>query len=263
MSIPKIIHQTYSSKDLPDEIQKIVNELKSKNPEWEYRFYDDNDIVNYIETHFEKKYLHAYMKINKKYGAAKADFFRYLVVYKEGGVYLDIKSTCINELDNIISKNDDFILCHWQNEVGMKNESAGIHKELKGCEYGEFQQWHIIAKPESIYLKKVIELVVNNINNYNPWIHGIGQKAVLRITGPIAYTKAILPLLNQYKCKIYRYDKDVGLIYSGLDYDSKHGEIIKNHYSLCDDTLIECISTYEKIRFLTFKFFRKFKRLIF
>jgi len=72
-NIPKIIHQTYYHKNLPVEIQQNVNYLKSLNPDWEYRLYDDNDIEAYIEKHYPQL-LRIYNKINPTYGAAKADF---------------------------------------------------------------------------------------------------------------------------------------------------------------------------------------------
>lgn len=263
MKIPRIIHQTYFTNDIPLEIQDIIIRLRVNNPNWEYRFYNDNDVLNYIKNNFSDDILCTYLKINKKYGAARADFFRYLVIYKEGGVYLDIKSTCIYALDDIINENDEFILCHWQNDVGMKSQFAGIHEELKNIPYGEFQQWHIIAKSGSPFLEKVIEVVVNNINSYNPWIHNIGKRAVLRVTGPIAYTKAIYPLLNCYSYTWYRYDSDIGLTYSELKHDFKHIEIMGRHYSLYLESLVYFNGFFSKLNFWVFSLVRKFKRFIF
>lgn len=51
-SIPKDVHQTYFSKNLPSEIQNNINQLKIANPDWEFKLYDDEYIKNYIEIHF-------------------------------------------------------------------------------------------------------------------------------------------------------------------------------------------------------------------
>ena len=82
--IPKIIHQTYYNKNLPIQIQANINHLKNENPDWDFRLYDDDDIEKYIQSHFPQL-LTIYKKINPNYGAAKADFFRYIVMYKDGG----------------------------------------------------------------------------------------------------------------------------------------------------------------------------------
>ena len=68
--IPKIIHQTYHSKDVPDEIAENIVALKTRNPEWEYRLYDDDGIEKYIEANYGQGILDYYHRINPVYGAA-------------------------------------------------------------------------------------------------------------------------------------------------------------------------------------------------
>ncbi|QCO20467.1 hypothetical protein C9E88_002480 [Acinetobacter cumulans] len=262
MKIPRIIHQTYSTNDIPLDIQSIIFQLKKNNPNWIYKFYNDKDVLHYIKDNFDDEILDAYLSINGKYGAARADFFRYLVVYNEGGVYLDIKSTCVYSLDSIINENDEIILCHWQNEVGMKSQFAGMHNELKECKFGEFQQWHVIAKPRSAFLEAVIKSIIENLKSYNPWTHGVGKPAVLRITGPIAYTKAIIPLLKNHPYTFYRYDKDIGLVYSNLNHDFKHMEIMNSHYSRCSDSVVGNLNLINRLNFYLYRLIRWTKRLL-
>ena len=45
--------------------------------------------------------LNGYLNLN--HNTPKSDFFRYLLMYKVGGVYLDIKSFAETPLKNIIS----------------------------------------------------------------------------------------------------------------------------------------------------------------
>ena len=81
MKIPRIIHQTYSDRSqLAPEIIKNIDYLKNNNKDWEYRFYDDQDIVDYVALHFGEKVLSRIKKINKKYSVVIADLFRYMVV---------------------------------------------------------------------------------------------------------------------------------------------------------------------------------------
>ncbi len=101
-SIPKIIHQTFKTRNLPPELQENVDKLKAKNPGWEYRFYDDSDIIKFISTFYGYEILTYFERINPKYGAARADLFRYLLMYIYGGVYLDIKSTFTRPIDEVL-----------------------------------------------------------------------------------------------------------------------------------------------------------------
>src|SRR5438067_2696757 len=88
-SIPKVIHQTFPTKDLPPRIQANVELIRSQNPDYEWNFYDDKKIVDFISSRYDQRILDLYLKINPNYGAARADLFRYLCIYQLGGVYLD------------------------------------------------------------------------------------------------------------------------------------------------------------------------------
>lgn len=235
MAIPKIIHQTYKSHNLPIEINKIVESLRSLNPNWDYRFYTDTDILKYIKQNFDDRILNAYLMLNPVYGAARADFFRYLVLYREGGVYLDIKSFCVEPLDNVIKEDDTFILTQWQNESGQKDQGAGLFayltEDLK-IEHGEYQQWFIIAEVESPFIKKVIDDLVINILDYRPWNYGLnsyGKRGVLFLTGPVAYTKSIHEIIMKHHFRYERYDKNLSFIYNALQ--QSHTKVLQNHYS--------------------------------
>lgn len=237
--IPKIIHQTYYHKNLPPEIQQNVDYLKSLNPDWEYRLYDDDDIEAYIHTHYPKL-LSIYKRINPTYGAAKADFFRYLLVYNEGGLYLDIKSSLAMPLSEVLLPTDRYLLSHWQNEPGQIHANLG-HQNGVNHVFGEFQQWYIVAAKGHPFLKAVIENVCNNIEKYNPFIHDTGQWGTLNLTGPIAYTAAISPLLDKHPHRIARDNSKYGFIYS--IFESKgvrlgHIALSKKHYTLSNESIV-------------------------
>src|SRR6186997_3096289 len=74
--IPKVIHQTYPTKEIPEVIQKNIRHLGKLNPKWEHRLYDDSDIIKFIRHSYGRKILSYYERINPHYGAARADLFR-------------------------------------------------------------------------------------------------------------------------------------------------------------------------------------------
>ena len=85
--IPKVIHQTYWSSNLPPLIEENIRQLRALNPDWEYRFYDDAGCERFIEKHYGKTILGVWRRIGSGYGACRADLFRYLVMDKLGGVF--------------------------------------------------------------------------------------------------------------------------------------------------------------------------------
>jgi len=51
-TIPKIIHQTFYDRNLPERLQVNVQRLRELNPGWEYRFYDDADVEAFIKDNY-------------------------------------------------------------------------------------------------------------------------------------------------------------------------------------------------------------------
>lgn len=237
-SIPKIVHQTYYTKELPPEIQNNINKMQSENPDWVFKLYDDNDIDSFILKYYPdlKKF---YDRINPRYGAAKADFFRYLIVYKEGGVYLDIKSGLQKTLDEIVIKANHFILSNWPRSYPKIMQ--GLHKGITNP-MGEYQQWYIISVKGHPYIEQVINNVCNNIQNYNPFIHDFGSWGVFNLTGPIAYSEAIYPILSQHPYSYYHDHIEIGLEYCAISTTNKlagHQAIFKKkHYSKLKESVV-------------------------
>ncbi len=256
--IPKIIHQTYHSRTLPQEFQQNVRKLQDINPGWEYRFYDDGDIREFIISSYGVKIWSRFDSISAYYGASRADLFRYLLMYKLGGVYLDIKSACLRPLDEVLLHDDRYILSKWRNQVYEVHEGWGLVDELAEIPRGEFQQWHIICVPGHPFLAAVIERVLRNIAAYRPWRDGVGQMGVLRLTGPVPYTLAIQPLLSAYPHRLVESEEELGLQYSVVD-NFAHHHLFKHHYTQLSRSVVDLRGVRRPLAEL-YVFAREFKQ---
>lgn len=235
MTIPKIIHQTFSDTQLPAILRGNIARLKALNPTWEYRFYDDDDMSRFIVANYDSRILDCFNRLNPEYGAARADLFRYLLMYKFGGVYLDIKSSLHISLDTVLRADDHYLLSYWQNGRGEAFEGWTLNfPELRHIARGEFMQWHIVAAPEHPFLKAVIDAVLKNIECYQHGVHGVGKMGVVRVTGPIAYTLAIEPLLKHHPHRFVDSYADLGFeynIFRRSGNPKSHHALFKKHYS--------------------------------
>jgi len=93
-TIPLNIFQTWHTLNLPPNMKKSVELLKTQNPEFTHYLYDDDMCREFISTHFSKDVLNAFDILIP--GAYKSDLWRYCILYINGGIYLDIKYKCIN-----------------------------------------------------------------------------------------------------------------------------------------------------------------------
>lgn len=103
--IPKVIISTYFDKS---KIPNKVNEnIKKYAPNYKYIVYDDNEIALFLKRNFSHDVLNTFLTLHR--GAHKADLFRYCYLYMYGGIYLDIKTKLIKNIDLIFNKkNVDF-----------------------------------------------------------------------------------------------------------------------------------------------------------
>lgn len=170
MPIPKIVHQTFKTAKLPLLTRWHISRFRKMNPHYAYEFYDDKRIEQFLEQEFDPELLSLYKRIN--IGAAKADFFRYAVLYKKGGVYVDIDSSINSSLDEFIKPDDSAIITH-EGDASL------------------FAQWALIYSPGHPFLKKTIEMVLENIRE-NKYPHNVHK-----MTGPSVYTEAIKAALKE------------------------------------------------------------------
>ena len=227
--IPRVIRQYSTYETLPGEIERRIAGLREANPSWDYVMYDDATARDLILAHYGRDILHYYDAISPTYASARSDLFRYLALYKLGGVYLDVKSTFTGPIDEVVGTDDAFVLSHWENGPDGEHVGWGLHEELAHIPGGEFQQWHIIAAPAHPFLRAVLNRVFAGIDRYTVRA-GTGQMGVLRLTGPIPYTLAIYPLIDKYPCRLVRTETDLGLVYSVMTGKSHQG-LTNHHYS--------------------------------
>jgi len=139
--IPLNIFQTWHSKNLPSLMKKNVDIIKKLNPAFTYHLYDDNDCYNFIKDNFNIEVLNAFDNLIP--GAYKADLWRYCVLYKLGGIYLDIKYKPV--------KGFKFInLCEKEHWV-LDADGNGVYNALMVC------------KPNNPILLRAINQIVINV----------------------------------------------------------------------------------------------------
>lgn len=144
-TVPKIIYQTWHSKRIPIRMYKSILNLQKHNPEFKYCLYSDNDCREFIIKWFDIHVLNAFDKLIP--GAYKADLWRYCVLYKLGGVYIDIKYTSIKDakLIHLIDKEHFVMDC----------DNSAIYNAFMICKPGN-----------KLLLDCIYQIIINVQNNY-------------------------------------------------------------------------------------------------
>lgn len=141
--IPLNIYQTWHTKSLPPYMSRAISKIKFNNPAFTYYLFDDDDCRNFIQNNFGPVILNTYDSLIP--GAYKADLWRYCVLYKTGGIYLDVKYIPVNRFKFINLTESE----HWV----IDTDKNGIYNALMVC------------RPNNPILSAAINKIVENVKN--------------------------------------------------------------------------------------------------
>jgi len=227
MIIPKVVYRSVPTLEkISPDIHLNFEDLVRNNPGWEQIIFDDASQDSFIRNECSPEVVDAYFKINPAYGPARSDLFRYVLLHQRGGIWLDDKSGLSKTLDSIISVSDQFLLA----PVDYESNAASHHRRLRKTDTVELMQWFIASAPGHPFLGAVLEDVITNINSYRPLSGGVGKKAVLNLTGPVAFSLAISPIRDKFPHKVISARKS-GVLYSKMSSTTAHYQLYKKHYS--------------------------------
>lgn len=104
MTTPKILYQTWKTKDLPPKFEKNRSKwLKSlpMSEGWTHILLTDEDLRDLVKNNFPK-YIEMYDSFT--FNIERVDFARYIMMYL-GGVYADLDTYPVKSIDNFINMN--------------------------------------------------------------------------------------------------------------------------------------------------------------
>ena len=159
--IPKTIYRSWKTQNFHPKIAKQIRKMLDINPEYEQIIYNDEQIQDYVRSHYGKEISSAFDKLNIM--TARVDLWRYLILYEKGGIYLDIDSTINTKISSFLNDDDDSLITVERNP------------EL-------FVQWALFFQRNHPILERVIENVLANISkNKHP-------NDIISTTGPGVFT---------------------------------------------------------------------------
>jgi hypothetical protein len=208
--IPKVVYYTHENNEKVKKFENQLNYSKSKNKNYNFIFYDDNARKKFIKEEFPEFY-EFYKRINKGYGAAKADIFRVLILYKYGGIYIDCK-TKIENMDELFLKypNKSLYTCSFKKDDKILN----IINKITNTNY---QNFFIATKRKGKVISKIKDEMFYRLSSYDNKViitdktllilHKIlnigdetrGSTSVFIYTGAFMFTKVI----NQFSESVF------------------------------------------------------------
>ncbi|KAM0793436.1 hypothetical protein ACM66B_000881 [Microbotryomycetes sp. NB124-2] len=97
--IPKIIHQTWKTNDLPDRWKSVRQTCIDLHPDYEYMLWSDDSSRKFIAKEYPW-FLATFDGYT--YPIQRADAIRYFVLHHYGGVYMDLDIGCRRNMDPLL-----------------------------------------------------------------------------------------------------------------------------------------------------------------
>ena len=191
-NIPKIIHQLWIGTKPPP--TKFMNTWRDAHEPlgFEYRFWSEKELQQNVDL---KRYLRRINNIEEING--KADIFRWIILQKYGGIFVDADSICIHPFDEHILNGVD-AFAGWEQEQ--------VRKGLAATGTMGFTPWHPIVN-------SALEWIVQNPVS----MRETRQRAWYNV-GPGLLTR-ICQMYNFNNIKIYPSYYFLPFHYSGIKYD--------------------------------------------
>jgi mannosyltransferase OCH1-like enzyme len=141
--IPLHIYQVWHDlKEMPTSVKESIELIKEQNPEFEHHLYDEGMCRKFIQDNFPKKVVDAYDSIVPH--AIKADLWRYCIMYKMGGIYLDSKYYGVEKFKFIYLTGKEYFC------KDVPWSFSGIYNAI------------LICKPKNKIILKCIDKIVEN-----------------------------------------------------------------------------------------------------
>ena len=140
--IPNTIFQTYfDKKRIPNKIQENLKKFAGN---YKRVLFDDKDALKFLLENFGNIFVDKFKSMKK--GAHKADLLRYCYLYINGGIYIDIKTELLINLDEIIydKKNKLYTVLSYFNSNYISNYINSAY------------QGFIAVPPNNFFIKEII-----------------------------------------------------------------------------------------------------------
>lgn len=172
--IPKNLFQTYycDYKDLPSYVKNCTETWQQNNPDFNYIYMSEIECHRWLSENYDPAYAKAYELLKHK--AMKGDLWRYSIVNKLGGIYMDIDTVCRKPISEVIDYDSNFVT-----SIELEKNSM-------------FTQWGFGGQAGNSILTNLTNYILENVIDWP----ANKDKLNTDLTGPVSFQKAVVSVLG-------------------------------------------------------------------
>lgn len=163
-TFPNVIHKTLfentgKESRITSDINKAIESWLIKNPHYTIKLWDLIDARNFLISSFPPEVIECFDSLRPY--AFKSDFFRYCVIYKNGGWYSDLKQECLKDdlLDNLKKIKRETYL--FRDNAHSKYEDPNVDYCIQNAFFGSHKHSRLL-----------LEIINKTIQNTKAKVYG-------------------------------------------------------------------------------------------
>lgn len=161
--IPRILWQTNFTDKCSLPMWANYRRNRRLSDDFEHRLFGNDECAAYVHAHASPRVAAAYDRLSD--GAARADLWRLVVLFEEGGVYMDVDGSLVRPLSDIVAGRSHVWL--WDRK--------------------RFSNYFLASVPRNPVVAKFIDCVVDHIEHHAER----KQRSVFYVTGPGALEEVL------------------------------------------------------------------------
>lgn len=178
--IPKIIHQIWFRKDeiIPEELIQFRHSWVKYHSDWQFIYWDEINIKAFMESDYPNMVEFFY---DLPLDIQRIDLIRYLILYKQGGLYVDYDYVALSNVSCLLTGS-----CNFASEPTE-------HRSFYGLDV-YFNNAFMAAEPAAEFMRFIIDHMEASIEDV---VFENKIDYVLETTGP----KMLLKRYNEFTAK--------------------------------------------------------------
>jgi mannosyltransferase OCH1-like enzyme len=199
--IPNRVYRTWKSALFDPAHAALLADFRNANPEFGFHFFDDTAMTRYMDDSWGQ---HPICEIfhRTRFGAAKADIWRYCILHERGGVYLDIDATLRFKLELLPKTIGEVVSFERNDLLGQLDTEAfpedrwlidtkpHISARLQSPDK-VILNWCLLFQAKHPILGYAIDSIVEHADRFRQKKFPNMLQAITHFSGPLLLTRAV------------------------------------------------------------------------
>lgn len=206
-TIPPRVVQTWEVNRFGRRHKKGLLGFRARNPNLSFELLDRVARDTFMENFSDPKISQIYF--DSKFGTMRSDIFRYAYLLSKGGYYCDISMNLSGRITAQHSRTASAVIS-FEDNPALRLAPKQVADRLEyPCNLMAI--WLLGFTPEHPILQKVLDQIKDEIDDYRGKVFHVPKSAILALTGPAAFTRAVWSYLRAHS--------DLSVEFAGIDFN--------------------------------------------